>query len=110
MKTATPEASWFRRITRKHKPSKVEGGLWHTDDESEQESILLHQVYKLILALSATTIPVTLPHYPTLAKDSRYLYLKFKPVLDRISYEDFEAVFQQTVRPDWIHSFNEHDR
>lgn len=63
------------------KPSQIPGGLWHTDNEDEQEYILLQQIYKLTLALSYTTIPLTLLHYPKFTSDSSYLYEKLKPIL-----------------------------
>lgn len=89
--------------------SRIPGGLWLTRDESSQEKILLDQLYKLLLVLSNTTIPVTLMHYPRIVKDSQYLYAKLKPILKDITYAKFESAFKSTVLPEFIHSFNEND-
>lgn len=91
------------------RPSQIPGGLWHTDNEDEQESILLQQIYKLALALSSTSIPVTLLHYPKIIKDSSYLYEKLKPILGEIGISQFSSAFEETIRTDWVHSFNEND-
>lgn len=91
------------------RPSQIPGGLWHTDNEDEQESILLQQIYKLALALSSTSIPVTLLHYPKIIKDRSYLYEKLKPILGEIDISQFSSVFEETIRTDWVHSFNEND-
>lgn len=107
--SAISQLSLLKRLKSKIRPSFVVGGLWHTKNKGEQENILLHQVYKLALALSNTTIPVTLLRYPRLVKDSSYLYRKLKPTLCGISYSQFHSVFEKTVRPEWIHNFNEND-
>ena len=91
------------------RPSQIPGGLWHTDNEDEQESILLQQIYKLALALSSTSIPVTLLHYPKIIKDRSYLYEKLKPILGELDNRQFSSVFEETIRTDWVHSFNEND-
>ncbi len=77
--------------------------------EREQENILLQQIYKLALALSRTPLPVTLLHYPTLVKDSLYLYRKLQPILGTVTYSQFQSAFAGIIRPDWVHSFNEND-
>ena len=91
------------------RPSQIPGGLWHTDNKDEQEIILLLQIYKLTLALSDTTIPLTLLRYPKITKDSSYLYEKINPILGEIGNNKFSSVFEETVRPDWVHSFNNND-
>ena len=77
--------------------------------EREQESILLQQMYKLALALSKRSLPVTFLHYPTLVKDSLYLYGKLQPILGTVTYSRFDSVFSGTLRKEWIHSFNKND-
>ena len=89
--------------------SAIPGGLWLTREESQQEVVLMNQLYRLVLALSNSTIPVTLLRYPRLVKDSRYLYEKLKPILKEITFTQFESVFNRTVIPSFIHSFNEND-
>lgn len=89
--------------------SAIPGGLWLTREESQQEVVLMNQLYKLVLALSNSTIPVTLLRYPRIVKDSRYLYEKLRPILKEITFTQFESVFNRTVIPSFIHSFNEND-
>ena len=92
------------------RPSQIPGGLWHTDNENEQEYVLLQQIYKLSLALSNATIPLTLLRYPKITKDCPYLYEKLKPILGEIGSSQFDSVFKETVRSDLVHSFNKNDR
>jgi hypothetical protein len=95
----------LQRIKHALRPMAFHGGLWHTSNPAEQESILARELYKLVFALSDAMIPVTLMRFPRLARDPEYLYRKLCPVLAGIDYAHFEKVFQQTVRPEWIHQF-----
>jgi len=97
------------KSTMKSRPAA--GGLWYTASirKGKQEEVLMNQIYKLLFALSESRVPVTLLHYPKLVKDSTYLYDKLKPVLGAISYDEFRKVYQETVRPDLVHSFNPND-
>lgn len=89
--------------------STVDGGLWHTNDPAEQESILIGQLYNLLLAAAATDTPITLLRYPLLARNPEYLFRKLSAVLTGITLDHFLAVFDNVVRPDWIHQFGEGD-
>jgi hypothetical protein len=93
------------------KPREFAGGLWHTrsSKQGEQEEILLRQIYKLMLAISDATLPVTFMRYPRIVKDCPYLFEKLKPILGDITYESFYSAFSKTVRPELIHSFNKND-
>lgn len=93
-------------------PSKFDGGLVNTRsiDPGRQEEALLSQVYKLMLAMSDTTIPITFMRYPRIVKDGSYLFEKLTPILADVSFEFFCATFNKTVRPDLVHSFNQNDR
>jgi len=90
-------------------PSKIPGGLWGTDKKNEQKNILLNHFYKLLLALSKESIPVTILNYPKLVKDVKYLYSKLQFLVKEIEYRKFKTVFEETVNPNWVHSFNEKD-
>ena len=85
----------------------IPGGLWGTDDPQKQELILHQKLSRLMLVLSKYFVPFTLIHYPKLTKQSRYLYRKLKPVLKDISFEQFDRVFGETVRPELVHSYSE---
>jgi hypothetical protein len=92
-------------------PKALPGGLCHTQSNKpgEQEEILLRQIYKLMLAISGTSIPVTLMRYPRITKDCPYLFGKLKPVLQNTTFESFCARFNDLVRPELVHSFNRND-
>lgn len=98
-------AHWF-------KPKKFKGGMWHTrsTESGVQENILSGQLYKLMLTMSDTHIPITLMRYPRTVKDPAYLYRTLKPILPHIGYEKFLNMFNETVQPELVHSFNPHDR
>jgi hypothetical protein len=104
--------SLIGRLKQRIKPKSFHGGLWHTDSlaSGEQEEILLRQLYNLMLALSNAQIPVTLMRYPRIVRDSEYLYQKLKPIMPTITLESFCDVFARTVRPEFIHSFDDNDR
>jgi len=111
MERAVSQWRLFRRLRHKIRAIEVAGGLWHTSSRTpgKQEEILLKQIYKLVLALSDTTIPVTFMRYPRIVKDGPYLFEKMKPILVGISYDEFHAVFKKTVRPDLVDSFSQKD-
>jgi acetyl esterase/lipase len=107
--TTASEVSPISRLVSRLKPSWVHGGLWHTSRQGEQEDVLLRQLYRLALALSESSVPVTFMHYPTVVKDSAYLYAKLAPVLGDITPDQFDVAFQRVVRPEWVHSFDPRD-
>jgi hypothetical protein len=94
------------------KEQHYDGGLIpaQSDSASQQEDVLAHMLYKLMLAASNSMVPITLMRYPRITKDCPYLYEKLKPVLQGITFERFEREFSKTVRPDLVHSFNSKDR
>ncbi len=87
------------------------GGLWYTqsDKTGEQETVLLNQLYKLLLAAADSEVPVTLMRYPRITRDGAYLFSKLGPVLSGMSFARFRTEFDKTVRPEWVHQFGEHD-
>ncbi|MBU1669550.1 MAG: glycosyltransferase [Actinobacteria bacterium] len=97
-------------VSKGREPTGLLGGLWHTDTGSEQEAVLLNQIYKLVYALSDSAVPVTLMRYPRFMKDASYLYRKLEPILGDISFDRFEEAFRRTVKPEIMHSFTEGDR
>ena len=91
-------------------PKGLVGGIWQTTDASRQEEALLEQVYKLMLSLSATTVPVTLLRFPQIVNDPAYLFEKLRPILEQISFAGFRDVFCLVARKDLVHSFSVNDR
>jgi hypothetical protein len=111
VKTNVSNLSFVKRLKHMIKPLEFNGGLWHTNSSKpgDQEEILLRKIYKLMLALSYTSLPVTFMRYPRIVQDSQYLFEKLTPLLGDITYESFCIVFGKTVRPELIHSFNDRD-
>lgn len=91
-------------------PKVLAGGLWHTPDAHRQEEVLLEQVYKLVLALSVTTIPVTLLRFPQIVNDPAYLFEKLEPILGQISFTEFHEAFTRVARKELVHTFSANDR
>jgi hypothetical protein len=112
VQTAVSGLPLLKRLKHLVRPRKIRGGLWNTNSSKPgiQEEILLGQIYKLMLAISDTTIPVTFLRYPRIVKDCRYLFEKLEPMVRDIPYESFCAVFKKTARPELAHCFNQNDR
>ena len=96
-----------REVTRKAQPggSEVPGGLWHTRNPDEQETILVTQLYKLFFALAKHNVPLVLLLFPRLVKDPQYLYQKIGFLLGDIKYDTFLETFQKISRPELVHDF-----
>ncbi len=88
----------------------VAGGFWHAKRGGQQEEVLLGQVYKLVLALSRTMVPVTLLQYPLIVNDPMYLFEKLLPVLGSTTFHEFESTHSRVARKDLVHSFSPNDR
>jgi hypothetical protein len=86
-------------------PEAVPGGLWLTDEPDEQESILTHKLYELIVALARHEIPVTLLMFPRLVQDPEYLYRRTRFALGDVGYSGFAEAFRRTSRPELVHDF-----
>lgn len=106
---ATSSLPLLKRIRHQLFRKSVAGGLWHTETGKDQETVLLEQVYKLVLSLSKTTIPVTLLRYPQLVLDAPYLYEKLQPLLKDCNYYEFESAFERVSNPQLVHKFSSAD-
>ena len=100
-----------KRLKHKIRIGEFAGGLWHTKSTKpgKQEDILLRQIYKLMLTISDTKIPVTFMRYPKIVKDCSYLFDKLKPILQNIMFESFYETFNNVICPELINSFNKND-
>lgn len=96
-----------REVTRKAQSgnSEVPGGLWHTKNPEDQETILVTQFYKLFFALAKHNVPLVLLLFPRLVKDPEYLYQKIGFLLGDIKYDAFLEAFQSISRPELVHDF-----
>jgi hypothetical protein len=92
-------------------PKQHPGGLFGTKSgkPGAQEEVLLMNLYKLMLAVSGSEVPITLLRFPLLTRDSEYLFHKLSPVLGEMDYVQFQDVFRRVVRPDLVHRFGDHD-
>jgi len=111
VKAAVSRLPFIEKLRHIVKPRRVDGGLWHTNSSKsgDQEEILLRQIYNLMFAVSDTCLPVTLMRYPRIAQDPQYLFEKLKLILRGVTYETFCTVFNNTVRPELVHSFSKKD-
>ena len=105
---AVERMSFLKRFQFRLFPDHIDGGL--TTSEQQQEEKLLRQVYELILALSHTTVPITLMRYPQIASDPLYLFQKLRPILAEITFSEFEPAFRKVVQKDLVHSYTETDK
>ncbi|WP_284947402.1 hypothetical protein [Acidisoma cladoniae] len=83
------------------------GGLWLTDDPSEQENKLATQYYQLMLLLSRFGIPTIGVEFPRLATDETYLFARLQSLMTEhgVSEAEFSHAYRRTVQPDTIHDF-----
>ena len=110
-KTLVENLPFFERWRNKIRQRRHPGGLLNTRSirQGKQEEVLLRHIYKLMLAIADTNIPVTFMRYPRIVNDCPFLYEKLKPILGDLRYESFFSVFSRTVCPDLVHSFNQND-
>jgi hypothetical protein len=108
--TGLAELPIIERLKHTLRPKRIAGGLWHTRDPHGQEEVLLRQLYKLMLALSNTAVPITFMHYPRIVKDCSYLFEKLRPILPDTTIDAFCQVFDSTVRVELIHTYSDSDR
>ncbi len=99
------------RLSRAKRAKLYAGGMIKTSSlqPGDLEQVLSEQLYKLMLSLASSDVPITLIRYPKLTIDSSYLFRKLTPILQGISVEQFSTVFSRTVRPDFVHRFNLND-
>ena len=83
----------------------IPGGLWHTENPGEQESVLAHQFYKIMYAIAKHDIPTTLLYFPRFVNDPDYLYRKISFALGDIGPATFLMAFEAVSRPDLVHDF-----
>ena len=95
-----------RRISRLHGnigANQVPGGLWDVDKPEDQENVLAHKLYHLMLTLARYSIPITLLDFPRLVNDSEYLCKCLSPLFPKIKKSDFDSAFNDLVRPECVH-------
>ena len=89
----------------------VPGGLWHTTDPTQQESVLARQLHRLFVGLAKTDASIILLHYPRLTRDPDYLFAKLHPLLGgSVSLARFHQAFASTVDASLVHRFTADDK
>lgn len=83
----------------------VPGGLWDTPQANDQARVLREKFTRLVEALARHDVPTELLWYPRLIQDPDYLHSKLRFLVGDIPIADFRTVFDQVVRPDWVHRF-----
>ena len=96
-----------RNVTHQADPGlvNVPGGLWHTQEPGNQETVLTIQLYKLVQTLAKHDVPLVLLSFPRFITDPEYLYQRIRFLLGSISYERFLNAFQVISRPELVHDF-----
>jgi hypothetical protein len=95
-----------RRTDSTHYSGNIPGGLWHTTDPQQQESVLANRLYKIFYTIAKWDIPVTILYFPRFIHEPEYLYRKIGATLNGISYERYLEAFRQVARPELIHDFS----
>lgn len=96
--------SWRKRLSAVLKGKAIDGGFWPGAAHLPQAQVVVDRVHRLLLAVAAHDIPVTLLAYPRLTRDPAYLYAKLSPLLPGVDWATFQAAFAAVVRPDWVHT------
>lgn len=97
----------MRRSKSENNTQNVPGGLLLTSEPKQQEAILEHLLYNLMMTLVKHDIPVTLLHFPRMIVDAEYLFSKIDFLLtqNHISYEQFIEVHARISQPKLVHDF-----
>jgi len=88
----------------------VAGGLWDTDNSTEQAAILRLKFTRLIEALVRYDVPMTFLSYPRLVRDPDYTYRKLRFLLPDVTHDAFAEAFGELVKPAWVHQFTDDDK
>ena len=94
-----------RSGTTSESPDAIHGGLWHTRQPEHQETVLAHQLYKLLFALAKHDIPTSLLHFPRIVRDPVHLWEKVRFLIPDADYRLFHRAFAEVSRPELVHDF-----
>lgn len=83
----------------------VPGGLLGTADPSAQKGVLAERFHGLMHALAEHDIPHTLLHFPRLAVDADYAWVKLRFLMPRVDRPTFGEVYRRLSHPELIHRF-----
>jgi hypothetical protein len=83
----------------------VPGGLLGTADPAAQKGVLAERFHRLMHALAAHDVPHTLLHFPRLALDADYAWVKLRFLIPGVDRDGFGEVFRRLSHPELIHQF-----
>jgi len=87
------------------------GGLMNEGDPAVQEVTLAFALYRLLLDLSVSNIPVLLLSYERMMSDRKYLFNKLSGNVCRDrNLLSFNQAYSETIKPEWIHDYKDVDR
>lgn len=85
----------------------IPGGLWQTNDPSQQKMVLAETFHGLVHTLTQYEIPHTFLAFPRFATDAEYTYHKISFLVPHLSEATFAEIFRRVSNPDYIHSYKE---
>jgi hypothetical protein len=72
------------------------GGLWDATNKEEQIQVYYRMMSKYMYDMVKYDIPTIFLDFDRMVSSSQYLYEKLYPMLDRIDYETFHRVYEET--------------
>jgi len=72
------------------------GGLWDATNKEEQIQVYYRMMSKYMYDMVKYDIPTIFLDFDRMVTSSQYLYEKLYPMLDRIDYETFHRVYEET--------------
>jgi hypothetical protein len=80
--------------------SRQAGSLWHTDEPSNQEAILVQQFHKTLFPLLRHEVPIYLMEFPRLVTDQDYLFERLRPLMrdHGVRHSEFRQAHRRTAR------------
>jgi len=97
---------WLYWLFKGSRYRSMAGGLWETNRPEKQAEILAQKFFELMYTIAVHEIPHTFLHFPRTVNDPDYLFAQLAPILDGVSREQFQQAFDQTARPEMVHTFD----
>lgn len=86
-------------------PKRAPGGLWKTDEPTEQRQVLAEQFYRTLEPLVAYDVPHTLVSFPRFALEDQYFDEKIAKTLQEVMGFDRNSImdaYRRECRPEMI--------
>jgi len=82
------------------------GGLWKTDDPSQQRAVLAEDFHRLVHVLVEREIPFTFLHFPRLVEDPVYAYRQLAYLVQGVPWDAFHAAFARIADRRMVHDYS----